>query len=156
MGWLGVGVVRKSFAEGATAGDGGFGLYSQHAIFIDPSWDAKEPHFNLKRLNTDVQKSMYIGDVITIVVNNNTKEIHFYKNDDKEAFAEGDWAKLNYEPVCGYAILTTNEDKFTILNPPPNAKGSKKSPLQVRQTAHRPNVPKPVEIHGEIQRQFQA
>eukprot|EP00494_Astrolonche_serrata_P032566 UN32835 len=114
-GWLGLGVIRKSFVEKSESGDGGYNVYSQHSIFIDPTWNAKEPHFNLKRLDITKQQNMSEGDEITIVVNNNTREVHFYLNDEVKSFAEGNWKKLNYEPLCGYAILTTNGDQFSIV-----------------------------------------
>eukprot|EP00494_Astrolonche_serrata_P023395 UN23653 len=76
-GWLGVGVIRKSFVEKCTKLDGGYSVYNKHAIFIDPTWHSKEDHFNLKGLDVEKQMSISEGDEITIVVNNNTKEILF-------------------------------------------------------------------------------
>jgi len=58
---------------------------------------------------------MVLGDEIRITVDNEKKEIFFYLNQETEPFAEGNWSKLNYEPLCGYAILTTQHDQFTIV-----------------------------------------
>merc|ERR1712018_643770 len=40
QGWLGIGVIRKSFVEKTKTKEGGFKIYSNHAIFVDPSWNA--------------------------------------------------------------------------------------------------------------------
>lgn len=114
-GWLGIGVIRKSFVEQATATDGGFKVYSKHALFIDPSWNANEPHFNLKYLNVSKQNSMKSGDTVTLVVDNISERILFYLNKERKHFAEGDWSVINYEPVCTYVILTSKNDKLSIV-----------------------------------------
>eukprot|EP00494_Astrolonche_serrata_P024440 UN24698 len=114
-GWLGLGVIRKSFVERSDPSDGGYAVYNKHCMFIDPSWYLNESHFNLKNLDVKKQQQMKEGDEITMVVNNNTKELSFYLNDERKSFAQGNWKKFNYEPLCGYAILTSNGDQFSIV-----------------------------------------
>jgi len=114
-GWIGIGVIRKSFVEKAKKTDGGFKVYSKHAIFVDPSWNAHEPHFNLHTLDVEKQGAMKKGDEVTIIVDNDAKTIHFFCNEDTTPFAEGNWEHLNYEPLCGYCILTSNKDCVSIL-----------------------------------------
>ena len=84
---------------------------------VDPSWSKNEPHFNLLSMDVARQKLMKVGDVIHVRVNQNERTIQFYVNDEfSKPFATGDWAKLNYEPVYAYAILTTKNDVLTIVS----------------------------------------
>jgi len=113
-GWIGLGVVRSDFAHQAQGGNGGFEVYSQHAIFVDPSWDNHESHFNLISLDVRKQSLLGTGDTICTVVDNDRKSIEFFCNEEAIPFAVGDWSKLDYESVCGYVILTTKDDQVTI------------------------------------------
>jgi len=113
-GWIGLGVIRSSYAEAARLGNGGFEVYSQHAIFVDPSWDNHESHFNLISLDVQKQSTMGTGATICTVVDNDRKSIEFFYNEETTPFAVGDWSKINYEEVCGYVILTTKNDQVTI------------------------------------------
>jgi len=114
-GWLGIGVIATKYIETAQPQDGGFKMYNKNAMFIDPSWNEDEPHFNLTYLDIERQHAMGKGDSVTIVVDNSAKRILFYRNDENTHFAEGNWKHVKYQQVSGYAILTTTNDELQIV-----------------------------------------
>jgi len=130
-GWLGIGVIATDYIETAQPQDVGFKMYNKNAMFIDPSWNEDEPHFNLTYLDIERQVSrmfpeqlhvfimfqhaMGKGDSVTIVVDNTAKRIFFYRNDENTHFAEGNWEHVKYQQVSGYAILTSTNDELQIV-----------------------------------------
>merc|ERR1712154_465006 len=113
QGWLGIGVIRKSFVEKTKTKEGGFKIYSNHAIFVDPSWNAIESHFNLLSLDISKQSQIKEKDIVRMTVNNDKRSIEFFVNSDTVPFARGNWEFLDYEPLCGYAILTSRNDEVS-------------------------------------------
>merc|ERR1712048_1137342 len=104
QGWLGIGVIRKSFVETTRSKEGGFKIYSNHAIFVDPSWNANEAHFNLLSLDISRQSQIKENDICKITVDNNKKTILYFVNDETIPFAEGKkkYNKNNYSIILIY------------------------------------------------------